>query len=292
MSFKKGFKMRYQPSYTPARNLSFRVESMYMKRPGLVGRVKPNEHGVYCGLPMMVLGETTQQNTYYEPQSVVEQITDPNSRLNKVLVAGKLQGEWGHPSFTSDMSREDQLTRLTTVIEKNQCHLFTALYTDAPNSQGHIVIRGDIKPMGPYGSYLKESLDDPVANTAFSLRAFVDTQVDSSGIKRRKVRALTTFDAVGASGYATTDKAHAIGLESFSSDNYDDYEIHVMKDGNLLINQIALETFTNTELNELFGVSSISKIIQSKTFVETDKSLMEKYPSLYIDSVFHDIVKG
>jgi hypothetical protein len=200
-------------------------------------------------------------------------------------------GEYGHPTFYG-MSREDQLQRLTTVDEKNSSHLFTGIYTDNPSPDGTVVLRADIKPTGPYGTVLKESLDDPVVNTAFSLRAFVDTKVGTDGIKYRTVRSLTTFDAVGASGFATTDKAHAIGLESFAGDNYDDYEIHVMQDGNLLIDQLALETFTNTEINEIFGVSSISKIIQSRTFVETDKELMEKYPNLYTNSVFHDYIKG
>jgi hypothetical protein len=105
------------------------------------------------------------------------------------------------------------------------------------------------------------------------------------------MRQLTTWDTVGASGYATTDKAHAIGLESFASDNYNEYEISIMENGNLMIDQIALESFEDTDLNEIFGVSKVSKIIQSKTFVKPELSMMEKWPNLYKSAIFNEHFK-
>ena len=82
------------------RNLSFRVETLFANKNNRVGRVKKTEDGIYKGLPMMVLGETTQQQTYYDPQSVFEQITSPTSRFNMVYTSGKLYGEYGHPDFS------------------------------------------------------------------------------------------------------------------------------------------------------------------------------------------------
>lgn len=271
-------------------NVSFRVESMYTKNGGRVGVIKPNAQGIYCGLPMMVLGQVTQQQTYYDPQSMVDQITNPNSRYSTVLRQGKSYGEWGHPSFIG-MPQSDQLQRLVTVDEKHTSHLFTSVYTDNPSADGTIVVRADIKPSGPMGPVLKESLDDPVINTAFSLRAYVDTKVNAQGVKMRTVRSLVTFDTVGASGFYGTDKAHAIGLESFAGSNFLDYEINVMQDGNLMIDQVALETYNNTDLNEIFGTSDIQRIVQSRTFVKVDPSLAERFPTLYQKGIFHDYFK-
>ena len=274
-----------------ARNIQFRVSTMFAGNNNRVGRIKPDELGVYHGLPMMVLGQVTQQQTYYDPQSIMDQITNESSKFNITLRQSKAYGEYSHPAFPSSMSDADKLQRLVTVDEKNVSHLFTSLYTDTPSADGTVVLRADLKPTGPYGAVFKESLDDPVINTAFSLRAYVSTDLGRDGIKRRVCRQLTTFDTVGASGFATTDKAHAIGLESFSGDTHLDYEIHVMEDGNLMIDQIALETFSDTDLNEIFGVAKVSQIIQSRTFVETDKSLHERFPSLYRKSLFHDYFK-
>ena len=277
---------------TMPRNISFRVETMYTGKKGSprVGRVKPTEDGVYKGMPLMVLGQVTQQNTYYDPQSVMDQITNPASRFNIVYKQQKCGGEYGHPLFYG-LSDSDKIQRLTTVQEDKMSHIFTGIYTDSPSADGTVVLRGDVKPTGPYGAVFKESLDDPVVNTAFSLRAYVDTKVQSNGLKFRTVRSLVTWDVVGASGFATTDKGHALGLESFSNDEHLEYELTVMEDGNLKIDQIALESISNTELNEIFGTSDIHRIIQSTTIVTPDPSLSQRFPNLYRKSVFNDFFK-
>lgn len=275
------------PSLRP--NISFRIETIYPN--ARVGVLKPDERGVFRSIPMMVLGEITQQKTYYEPESVVNQIVSPDSHFNKVFKNQKLMGEYGHPTFYDLPSDNDKIQRLCTVDESKVSHLFTSLYTDSPSSDGTIIVRADIKPTGPYGAVLKDSLEDPVVNTSFSLRAFVDTNIRPDGVKYRTVKSLTTFDAVGSSGFKNSDKGHALGLESFSGDNYLNYEISVMKNGTLVIDQIALETFSNTNLNEIFGTSDLKKISQSRTFVKADRSLMERFPNLYKHTLFHDYFK-
>ena len=272
------------------RNIQFRVETMFVGNNNRVGRIRPDENGIYKGLPMMVLGQVTQQQTYYDPQSIVDQITNPKSRFNMIYKQQKAYGEYGHPTFYG-MSDNDKLQRLVTVEESKVSHVFTGLYTDPATADGTVVLRGDVKPTGPMGNVFKESLDDPVVNTAFSLRAYVNTDMRPDGLKLRTVRQLTTWDTVGPSGYATTDKAHSIGLESFSGDNFHDVEIHVMSDGNLLIDQIALESFSDTDLNEIFGTKKVSQIIQSRTYVQADPSVHERFPSLYRSSVFNDYFK-
>lgn len=272
------------------RNIQFRAETMFVGKNNRVGRIRPDENGIYKGLPMMVLGQTTQQDTYYDPNSIMDQVTNPKSRFNMIYKQQKAYGEYGHPSFFG-MSDNEKLQRLTMIDERNISHVFTGIYTDPASADGTVVLRSDLKPTGPMGQVFKDSLDDPIINTAFSLRAYVNTDVRPNGIKYRTVRSLTTWDTVGPSGYATTDKANAIGLESFASENFHDFEIHVMEDGNLLIDQIALETFSNTDLNEIFGTSDVARIVQSKTFVKVDPSLAERFPNLYSKGIFNDFFK-
>ena len=272
------------------RNIQFRVETMFVGNGNRVGRIKPDENGIYKGLPMMVLGQVTQQQTYYDPQSLVDQITNEKSRFNMIYKQQKAYGEYGHPTFYG-MSDNDKLQRLVTIDENNVSHVFTGLYTDPASQDGTVVLRGDVKPTGPKGSVFRESLDDPVVNTAFSLRAYVNTDMRPNGLKYRTVRQLCTWDTVGPSGYATTDKANSLGLESFAGDQFNEYEIHVMADGNLMIDQIALESYSDTDLNEIFGSSKVSQIIQSRTYVQTDPSLHQKFPNLYRSSIFNDFFK-
>ena len=267
------------------RNIQFRVDTLYYKNGNRVGRIKPDENGIYKGLPMMILGETTQQQTYYEPTSLVDQIVNPNTHFNKIYTQQKAYGEWGHPNFYG-MSDRDTIQRLVDIDQRNVSHLFTGIYTDTPMPNGNVVIRADVKPTGEKGAIFKESMDDPVINTAFSLRAFVDTKVRPDGVKEKITRKLCTWDSVGPSGYATTDKAHGLGLESFQ-----DFEINVMENGNLLIDQIALESFSDTEFNELFGSTQVMRCIQSRTIVESDRSLLDRFPTIYPKSMLDDYFK-
>jgi hypothetical protein len=270
------------------RNLSFRVETHYAAKGGRVGIIKPDENGVYKGLAMMNLGEKTQQGTYYDPASVVEQITDPTTKFNIVLRQHKLYGEWGHPKFYG-LTKDEALTRLRTVDEDRHSHLFLGVASDAPDSNGYVMIRGDIKPMGPNAHYVRETLDDPVANTAFSLRGFVDNRIMPDGTIYRTMRQLTTWDCVGASGYFGTDKAHSIGLESYGDqDSYLEYDLDIMSDGVIRIDQVALESLTDTDSNEIFGVRSIKKLTRQITLIKGDMSVMSERPDLYASSIFND----
>lgn len=269
------------------RNISFRVETLYASKNNRIGRIKPDENGIYRGLPMMTLGEITQQQTYYDPASMVEQITNPDTRFSKIFRAQKLLGEISHPQFYG-LNDSDKLNRLVTVEEERASHLFTGIYTDAPSSEGTVVVRADVKPTGPYGAVFKESLDDPVINTSFSLRAYVSTEMKPNGVKYRTVRQLTTWDHVGASGYYGTDKAHAIGLESFSGEEHLEYEMNLMADGNFLLDQIALETYTDTDLNEIFGMTKIQRVVQTRTLIEGDRDLTSRFPNLYPTALFNE----
>lgn len=270
------------------RNIQFRVETMFSRTKNRIGRIIPDELGVYSGIPLMVLGEVTQQGTFYDPASMIQQMVDPNTHFNMVFQQQKKKGEYGHPTFYG-LNNTEQLTRLRTVDESRVSHLFTEIYTDKPVGNT-VVVRANLKPTGPFGSVFKEELDDPVVNTAFSLRAYVDTEVRGN-VRFRRVRQLVTWDTVGASGYATTDKANAIGLEDFSGNNYNEYEINVMDNGNLVIDQIALETFTDTDLNEIFGTREISKIVQSRTLVKADRDMLERFPNMYKNALFNDFFK-
>lgn len=265
-------------------NLSFRVETMFAGKNNRIGVIKPDENGIYKGLPLMDIGVPTQQKTYYDPQSIKDQFTDPNSLFNLKHRNQKAYGELGHPDFIS-LTKEQSIQRLMEVKEARTSHLFTSVYTDKPRSDGTVILRGDVKPAGELGPRLKEGLDDPVINTSFSLRAYVTTQMQPDGIKYRTVRSLVTFDAVNTSGYVNTDKAHGLGLENL------EYDIEILKDGTLMIDQIALESLSDTVMADIFGTSDVFKVITTRTFVRPDAELMQRSPERHMRSLFHDFFK-
>ena len=277
--------------FTPPmpQNVQFCMETMFAPKGNRVGIIKPDEGGFYNDLPMMVLGAVTENDSYYDVESMVDHLTNPKYSFRKKLYNQQLYGEWGHPDFLQ-YAEKDRLPRLLQVNEKYHSHLFREIKTANRLESGGILVVADLKPTGPYGQYLKESLDDPYMNTGFSLRSWINNTM-KNGVKYRTVNSLVTVDTVGAGGYPDASKKNALGLESMAVDGLDQYHdvtIDVLRDGNLMCEEIALESLSGTELNEIFGVTTIKRLTQRKTLIKTDRRLASQFPSSYPTAVFNE----
>ena len=171
----------------------------------------PDENGCYEVI-VGCIGVPTRNNVIYEPESVVEAMADVNSRFNICLRDGNLAGEYGHPRVQS----KDDLERLLLIDEKLISHYFRKIWIgEKPimiSGQEAFPIRALVKPAGPYGKYLEESLRDPCINTAFSIRSIcTPTSGPDSRYTYRSVQYLVTFDAVFAPGFEITSKRYAVG---------------------------------------------------------------------------------
>ena len=281
--------------FTPPmpQNIQFCMETMFAPKGYRVGEIKPDKAGFYSGLPMMVLGAVTENDSYYDVESMLDHMTNRKYAFRKKLDNQQLYGEWGHPDFLL-YEEKDRLPRLMQINEKYHSHLFRKIETGKRLESGGILVLADLKPMGPYGQYLKESLDDPYANTGFSLRSWINNSI-RNGVKYRTVNSLVTVDTVGAGGYPDASKKNSLGLEALQDDDitqFSDITIDVMVNGNLLCDEIALESLTGTELNDIFGVATIKRLTQKKTLIKTDRRLMEQFPTSYPTAVFNEHFKG
>ena len=183
------------------------------------------------------------------------------------LEDGQLYGEWGHPKI-QDIRHSDPLTqkrcqleRLARIDEEKVSHHFRAIRTGPEMEDGGKLIIADIKPAGPYKSALEDSLDSPHVNTAFSLRAITRDR-RQEGVTRKKTVRLVTFDAVMTSGYAEATKRFREegGLE--------EVEIRLDEDLNMAtIDEVGLESLSNTELSEMFKTKDIFVQTQSRTYL-------------------------
>ena len=237
------------------RGLTFHAETMLVRDGGQLRAPVPDKYGFYENIPMAVLGIPTQNNTYYFVNEFKDQIVNPNSFFNKVLTDGKLYGEWGHPKLTG-MSREDQLNRLSVIDEDRISHNFRNVRNGRELSTGGMLVVADIKPHGPQAGPLRASLDDPYVNTAFSLRGITDTEM-RGGIAYRRLRKLVTFDAVFAGGYSQAAKRFASAMENLSGGSFSDVSIPMDVTDRLVFNQVALESWTDHELNDIFKARQV-----------------------------------
>ena len=273
-------------------NVQFRVETLVVHNGTASGRLRKDDSGYYTGVPIAALGIPSRNRTYYDVQSFSDQIQNPSSTFNMRLTGGQLYGEWGHPTI-SDLDERSAMVRLSEIREKEYSHHFKSINTGKTLSDGGIVLEATLKPTGPFSSSLEQNLEDPCMNTAFSLRAITKSQ-DRDGLSWRTTIKLITFDAVGAGGFFQASKIFSSSLESLSDvSDYEHFDVVVTPMETAVFTETALENYTNTEINDIFGAKTIQKVKHIVTLARTkDADPFSKISSLKKRSLFHEKFKG
>lgn len=269
------------------RNLQFRVETMMVQDGGRkLRKLTPDENGYYSNVPVTALGAVSRNRTYYEVDSFVRQIRDPNCSFNELLVGGQLYGEWGHPNVIG-LSKENAFARLLKIDENCFSHHFNGLSTGKTLEDGGVILEAKLKPVGPHRDDLRESLENPCENTAFSLRAITESK-NRDGVSYRVMKKLVTFDYVGAGGYRQASKVF-----SGSTENFDDYTVELEGiQQTATFTQVALESFTDTELNDVFGASKICRATKIITFAKLNPEDHRRLGSAkYLRSIYHEQIR-
>lgn len=271
-------------------NLIFSIKTLEVDDGRKLKAVKPDSSGVYRGLPLMILDTTSRNNNYYDPDSVIKSMTDEKSIFHKAVQEGCQSGEWGHPFIRC----QSDLDRLCRIEESMVSHRIVAVNSKA-TSDGTIVVYGDILPYGPYGKYLSESLESPVTNTAFSLRALSTKQGQrSDGANNMKVAVFVTFDAVSMPGYKQATKRYALNVESLGNCKITEDMEYAYDSSDPLIRKVATECFTtesleSQELLDIFQTNTLKLCTQEFVFDEKSSSILKGHDRA---SFFHTMFKG
>lgn len=267
--------------------LQFRVETLVVRDGRKLRRIRPDADGYYKGLPVAVLGIVTRNRTYYDVETFSDQFTNPNSMFRERLQGGQLPGEYGHPNLLG-MSNDMAINRLSILDEKLISHNFRAIYTGSKLEGGGELLLSDLRPTGPYGKDLKDSLDDPSMNTAFSLRAITEA-TDRNGVSYRYTRKLITFDAVTGGGYFEASKlfAETAGTESLST-----VDVQIPNDFSpVRFTQCSIENYSNAELNELFGAKRVMLLKQTVSLVTPLERRKDFLTGKNLRSIYHEQIK-
>ena len=183
--------------------VAFDISSALLTK-GVGKSLKPDRNGVYHDIPLLVIGKVSRNGKEYDVESMLSAIRDKGSMFYTKLVSGQLEGEWSHPLAF----RDEEVGRIAVVDRTRVSHQIHRVYTGETTSAGHTIVYGDVEPCGPYGSYLKESLENPRKNTAFSLRSLVSVTGQDGPILKQRVNALVTIDAVDCPGYSEASKVN------------------------------------------------------------------------------------
>ena len=174
-----------------------------------------------------------KDNIYYDLEGVQSMLEDPNHLICQRLKAGSLYGEMGHPIITPGMTGDQIISNNLKISDERVSHVIRKLeFIPVDNKQKMnpfnstiYVVTAWIKPTGPCGHLLKESLDDPYQNTSFSIRSLVRNELGTNGYTVRKMLVLITWDWVREPGIRIADKNNAVSFKGKNFNNGKDLEV-------------------------------------------------------------------
>ena len=271
------------------KNIYISVSTQIIENGYKLTAAKKDSDGYYCDVPAIVLGKVTRNNTAYDTDATVAQLRGPDTSIFKRISEGVLFSEYGHPFV--DLKTTQGLTRL--------CHL------EPTRKSGHIrsmtvrhvedlnldIIFMDIKPAGPYGSYYDEQMMDPTQNCAYSLRGISAARVDPrTRVVHKRLNPLVTIDTgVAGGGFKEASKRYMPSVEGLQIYG-DDIDAVISEDMQSTFHQVAMESFTDTELNDIFKSKSIIVGTQVSGHITSSNTVVT--PGELPSGLMHSIIKS
>ena len=261
-------------------NISFDISAITTTK-GKGKALKADSNGIFKDLPLLVIGKVSRNGKDYEVESMVEALSSPSSTFCKKLKAGQLEGEWCHPLIFKD----EEMARIMTIDRTRVSHTILRVYTGKTTEKGHTIVYGDVKPFGPCGTYLKEALESPVLNPAFSLRSLVAKTGEDGFVIKQKATALITIDAVDCPGYAEASKVYDPACEGYSVP-IEHPEQHVSE----ITEIIGQESLNDNELLDLLGVDNVEICGKIHGYVDEGGKVLRDARG-HAHDIFHSLFK-
>jgi hypothetical protein len=168
------------------------------------GLIQPDGNG-YRKMVVGALNMFNSAGEYYEYERA-KSLFDNSSQFMRRVGRGVLKGEYGHPKMIPGQSIQQFATRVLTIDEQNVCAHFREIWLDFDSvkdkdGKAVVAIMAWVKPSGPMGQYLAQSLENSDENVCFSIRAFTDDKMEGR-VKKRILKTIVTFDHVLEPGMA------------------------------------------------------------------------------------------
>ncbi len=199
--------------------------STYLAAKGKKGIIKPDSDGYY-ELVVGGLNIFNSAGSFYTADAA--QLFE-NPSFKRRIQNGALKAEVGHPfndctgsagsKGSCYLSQEDFLDRFLTIRETNVCAAHSKVWLDfdrLKDKSGRpiIAIMALTRPTGVNAEVLRDSLNDPKQNTAFSVRGITEDKMVGN-VRHRSLKTIVTFDYVNEPGIHVATEWESPALESF-----------------------------------------------------------------------------
>lgn len=182
------------------------------------GVLKPDAEGYYT----VVLGALNFYNSAgdFYPYESAKDLFSESSSLMRRIKNGACRAEYGHPKLQPGMSQRDFLARILSIHEDKVCaHIKEVILDDKSvkdiDGKPVMAIVGKVKPCGPYGAVLKESLDNPSENVCFSIRSLTKDVYDGI-VNKKNLLQIICWDYVNEPGISVANKYQSPALEGIN----------------------------------------------------------------------------
>lgn len=271
-------------------NVIFSIETNINQNGKKLKSLQPDNEGWYHGVPLAVVDDNiiTWNNTLHDAQSFIQCLQNPNLGFRKRLEKGDLFGEYNHPFLPSLDPRDPKVLARLLWLEPSKKAVHYKKISVVKTEDGLQLVTSVLKPMGPYGQYAKEQLEDPYIDYSSSLRAISEERtknINGKKVSYRRMIALITFDAcVPGGGYPQASKRYAnISLENFLEMISHDGLLEIADTG-LTVSYESL--LTQSELNDILKSSKI-QLTGKITAYKFDKELLFMEDNQHKRSIFY-----
>lgn len=246
---------------------------------GKKGELVAGQDGYFRDVVLGGFGIHNNAKQYYDLESAKRFFDQQNEFMNMVR-NGHLRGEYGHPRRESGMSDKQWLGRIMEVREDRMSHhirevkLVENAVIDPFTKKKATGVLAELKPCGPYGEALEQSLKNPHENVCFSIRSLTNDQIlPNRWIKY--MRRPVTWDFVFLGGIEGANKYNSPSLEHFEETAFSNKTVEEFLD-EVSSGMISLEnsTLDVDSLRKEFEAQHFGGNILKKKVGSTPKSML------------------
>jgi hypothetical protein len=233
------------------------------------GLLKQDANGYYeCALGAFDVYNSAGQ--YYPMLESIAEMFAPGGALRRRLDRGFCRGEYDHPKPVPGRPVMEFIRRVVTIDpDRVSHHIRDVSLTETKDHEGKRIVltTGWVKPSGPFGPTLKESLDNPEENTAFSIRSLTDDKFQNGRIEKR-INTIVTWDYVNEPGIHVANKFQTPTLEDLE-EPFEIFEDHLRAVAEAPAEEVSMESKeTATMVLTELGWQKVQRIIPSTRYLK------------------------
>lgn len=178
-------------------------------------KIQPDSTG-YWPVVLGGFNLANEHGEFYEFTNKVKSLFEDDSIMLRRLKKGLCCAEYGHPKLEG-LNDKQKVARVAFIDGDRICNHIRKVTLESTVDEFKkpiVLVKGEIRPDGPFGNVVADQLNNPCRNVAYSGRYFNDFKM-VGGKLIRTVTDVVNYDWVVEGGVGIATQFQAISLEEF-----------------------------------------------------------------------------